>query len=299
MIGKFLGDMVGGTLGQIFGRRQAVSVPDTLWQETLATLPFLAALADDEKQRLRRLCEAFLGEKEFTSAGGLELSDAICVSIAAQGCLPILNLGLGAYSGWVGIVVYPDEFVIPRRIEDDFGVVHEYDEVASGEAWEGGPLLISWRDAQMAGDGYNVVIHEFAHKLDMQNGPADGVPPLPRGISPADWEETLLNAWEDFCAEVDAAEEDYEWSFGAGGHESGATSEATSEEEAVEADVDDFALPSGLDPYGAESPAEFFAVMSEAFFETPALLSERFPALYRLFTAFYRQDPLTRFPGEA
>jgi len=298
VIGKFLGNVVGSTLGQIFGRRQAASVPDTLWQDTLATLPFLAALADDEQQRLRRLCEAFLGEKEFTTAGGLELTDAICVSIAAQGCLPILNLGLGAYSGWVGIVVYPDEFVIPRRIEDDFGVVHEYDEVASGEAWEGGPLLISWRDAQMAGDGYNVVIHEFAHKLDMQNGPADGVPPLPRGISRADWEDTLLKAWEDFCAEVDAAEEDYERSLGAGEHASDATSETTSNDEAGEAD-DDFALPSGLDPYGAESPAEFFAVMSEAFFETPALLDARFPELYRLFTTFYRQNPLTRFPGEA
>ncbi|MBK1679150.1 hypothetical protein CKO20_01970 [Rhodocyclus tenuis] len=287
--------MVGSTLGQIFGRREAVTVPEALWQETLATLPFLAALAADEQQRLRGLCEAILGEKEFTTAGGLELSDAICVSIAAQGCLPILNLGLSAYAGWVGIVVYPDEFVIPRRIEDDFGVVHEYDEVASGEAWEGGPLLISWRDAQMAGDGYNVVIHEFAHKLDMQNGPADGVPPLPRGISHADWEDTLLGAWEDFCAEVDAAEENYERSLGAGEH----ASSAISDDNAGEADDDDFALPSGLDPYGAESPAEFFAVMSEAFFETPALLSERFPELYRLFTAFYRQNPLTRCSSEA
>ncbi|WP_228273802.1 M90 family metallopeptidase [Rhodocyclus tenuis] len=291
MIGKLFGDMVGSTLGQIFGRREAVTVPEALWHETLATLPFLAALAADEQQRLRGLCEAFLGEKEFTTAGGLELSDAICVSIAAQGCLPILNLGLSAYAGWVGIVVYPDEFVIPRRIEDDFGVVHEYDEVASGEAWEGGPLLISWRDAQMAGDGYNVVIHEFAHKLDMQNGPADGVPPLPRGISHAAWEETLLGAWEDFCAEVDAAEEDYERTSFASDNEG--------DDDASDTAADEFALPSGLDPYGAESPAEFFAVMSEAFFETPALLSERFPGLYRLFTAFYRQNPLTRCSSEA
>jgi hypothetical protein len=126
-------------------------------------------------------------------------------------------------------------------------------------------LLISWRDAQMAGDGYNVVIHEFAHKIDMQSGEADGVPPLPRSISRTDWEETLLGAWEDFCDEVDASDE-------------------RNEEY----------LPSSLDAYGAESPAEFFAVMSEAFFETPALLLARFPELYSRFAAFYRQDPATR-----
>jgi Mlc titration factor MtfA (ptsG expression regulator) len=106
---------------------------------------------DDEQLRLRALAEDFLAEKEFTAAGGLELSDAICVSIAAQGCLPILELGLDYYRGWVGVIVYADEFIIPRSVEDEFGVVHEYQELASGEAWEGGPLLISWRDAQMAG----------------------------------------------------------------------------------------------------------------------------------------------------
>jgi Mlc titration factor MtfA (ptsG expression regulator) len=99
-----------------------------------------------------RLAEDFLAGKEFTSRRRLRTDDAICVSIAAQGCLPILELGLDYYRGWVGVIVYPDEFIIPRSVEDEFGVVHEYQEVASGEAWEGGPLLISWRDAQMAGE---------------------------------------------------------------------------------------------------------------------------------------------------
>ncbi|MBK5915622.1 zinc-dependent peptidase [Rhodocyclus purpureus] len=274
MIGKLLGRTLGRVFGRVTGERP--QIPDELWQATLAGLPFLDALDDDEKCRLRALCQEFLGEKEFSSAGGLELDDAMCVSIAAQGCLPILNLGLRAYAGWVGIVVYPDEFVIPRSVEDEFGVVHEYDEIASGEAWAGGPLLISWSDAQMAGAGYNVVIHEFAHKLDMCNGEADGIPPLPRTISRTQWEETLFDAWEDFCAEVDAAEE--------------ACAAAGAPEDAA----DDFCLPSGLDPYGAESPAEFFAVMSESFFETPTLLQARFPELYALLTAFYRQDPATR-----
>ena len=242
-------------------KRAPVSLPDALWQEVIAALPFLDRLSADELARLRRLSEDFLAEKEFTSAGGLELTDAMCVSIAVQGCLPVLNLGLRPYRDWVGVVVYPDEFVIPRSVEDEFGVVHEYDDVASGEAWEGGPLLVSWRDAQMAGEGYNVVIHEFAHKLDMLNGEADGVPPLPPDIARAEWEEALLAAYDDFCARVDDAER---------------------------RGIDD--LP--LDPYAAEHPGEFFAVMSESFFEMPDVLAAEYPALYTLFCRFYRQDPL-------
>lgn len=210
----------------------------------------------------RALSEAFLAEKEFSSAGGLELTDAICVSIAAQACLPILNLGLENYRHWVGIVVYPDEFVIPRVIEDDFGVVPEFDDVASGEAWDGGPVLISWHDAQMAGEGYNVVIHEFAHKLDMLNGEANGVPPLPNGVPRQQWEEALFAAYDDFCARVDAAAE------------SG----------------DEFAEGVAAD-LRAENPGEFFAVMSESFFETPALLRRDLPDFYAWLVLFYRAGP--------
>jgi Mlc titration factor MtfA (ptsG expression regulator) len=183
----------------------------------------------------------------------------MCVSIAVQGCLPILNLGLESYRDWVGIIVYPDEFVIPRTIEDEFGIVHEYDDVASGEAWEGGPLIISWSDAQMAGEGYNVVIHEFAHKLDMLNGEADGIPPLPPGLSPLEWGKTLRAAYDDFCTRVDAAEAHGEDTL--------------------------------IDAYAAENPGEFFAVLSETFFETPESLRHDYPALYTLFVRFYRQDP--------
>ena len=245
-----------------FGDKRKAAVPEELWARTLAALPFLAALAVDEKKALKTLVEGFLAEKEFSVAGGLELSDEICVSIAAQGCLPILELGLAAYRGWVGIVVYPDEFVVPRRIEDESGIVHEFDDVLSGEAWEGGPLLVSWHDAQMAGAGYNVVIHEFAHKLDMLNGEANGVPPLPAEISRSQWQRVLQASYEDFCTRVDAAE--------AGGQET------------------------IFDPYASENTGEFFAVMSEVFFETPTLLQAEYPALYTQFASFYRQDPAAR-----
>ncbi|HEX6735070.1 MAG TPA: M90 family metallopeptidase, partial [Azonexus sp.] len=219
-------------------RERAKPIPPALWQRTVAAQPFLAALDAAEQARLKALAEAFLGEKEFTAAGGLVLSDEICVAIAAQGCLPILNLGLAAYRDWVGIVVYPDEFVVPREIHDDDGVVHEYADVLSGEAWPGGPLVVSWHDVQMAGDGYNVVIHEFAHKLDMLNGEADGMPALHSGIAAADWEETLLAAYDDFCERVDAGEE------------------------------------TRIDPYASDDPAEFFAVLSESFFDQPAVFAE-------------------------
>lgn len=259
--------MIGKLLDWWRDRHQPPMIPDALWQRTLAELPFLDALDADARQRLRRLSEAFLAEKEFTAAGGLELTDAICVSIAAQGCLPILELGLAAYRDWVGIVVYPDQFLIPRQTEDEFGVVHEYQELAAGEAWHGGPLLISWSDAQQAGSGYNVVIHEFAHKLDMLNGDADGMPPLPDRVSRDEWRQVLLASHADFCAWVDEAERRGEQPF--------------------------------FDPYAAENPGEFFAVMSEAFFETPHELRAEYPELYARLSAFYRQDPATRLPPTA
>ncbi len=231
------------------------AIPETLWQSVVAPLPFLGRLAAADLARLKTLAEAFLAEKEFTAAAGFRLDDRVCVAIAAQACLPILELGLEAYRGWVGIVVYPDEFVIPRVIQDEDGIVHEYDEAASGEAWSGGPVIISWHDAQMAGEGYNVVIHEFAHKLDMIDGEADGVPPLPPGVSRRAWESVLHAAYDDFCARVDAGEETW------------------------------------IDPYGAEHPAEFFAVVSETFFEMPAVVADEYPAFYDLLRRFYRQDP--------
>jgi Mlc titration factor MtfA (ptsG expression regulator) len=212
----------------------------------------------DEQNRLKSLAEAFLAEKEFSTAGGLELSDEICVAIAAQGCLPILNLGLAAYRDWIGIVVYPDEFVVARQIEDESGVVHEYADVLSGEAWQGGPLLVSWRDVQMAGDGYNVVIHEFAHKLDMLNGEADGMPALHSGIREAEWATVFQAAYDDFCRRVDHARE------------------------------------TDIDPYASDDPAEFFAVLSECFFERPDVVNSEYPALYELLRRYYRQDPLGR-----
>lgn len=253
-------------LRRLFGPKETPRLPEALWQDTLHRLPFLAGLSDDEQRRLRALTEDFLDQKEFSAVGGLQLSDEMCASIAVQGCLPILNLGLECYRGWVGIIVYPDEFVVPRTIEDEDGVIHEYDEIAAGEAWSGGPLLISWQDVQMAGSGYNVVIHEFAHKLDMLNGEADGVPPLPPDLPRQEWENVMLAAYDDFCDRVDAAEAD--------------------------------STETEIDPYAAEHPGEFFAVLSEAFFEDPRLVREHYPKFYSHLSRFYGQDPAARLAAE-
>lgn len=254
--------VIGKFIGWLRGAKDASPLPEELWQSTLAALPFLARLNDDERLRLRLLAEQFLAQKEFTSAGGLVLTDAMCASIAVQGCLPVLNLGLECYRDWVGVVVYPDEFVIPRSIEDEFGVVHEYDDIASGEAWEGGPLLISWQDAQMAGEGYNVVIHEFAHKLDMLNGEVDGIPALHSTLTVDRWESVFFAAYDDFCARVDSGEETI------------------------------------IDPYASEAPEEFFAVLSECFFGIPDVVDAEYPALYALLREYFRQDPLARLQAK-
>ena len=256
-----------------------VLIDDGLWQATLDSLPFVARLDRAQRQRLRELAQQFLADKEFAAAGRLQLSSAMQVSIAAQACLPVLELGLGGYRGWKSIVVYPDEFLVPREITDEAGVVHEYVDQIAGEAWDGGPLLLSWADASSGHPGYNVVIHEFTHKLDMANGDADGVPPFDRrlhpGLSAARWQQALADAFERLNAELDLIESEIPPDL---------------DPESAEADAYYARLP--LDAYAATDPGEFFAVSSEAFFVCPARLRDAFPEWYGLLAEYFRQDPL-------
>lgn len=239
-------------------RRAAERLPiaDTDWQAAEWPYPFFDRLSADQRRRLRRLAAEFIVAKEWSGAQGLQLTPSLQLQIALQACLPILELGLSWYEGWVGIVVYPGDFVIPRRVVDEDGVVHEYDDAVLGEAWEGGPVLLSWFDDPAEPGDVNVVIHEFAHKLDMTNGAVDGLPRLHPDMSIRAWQQAFAPAFDDFCRRVDAGEE----------------------------------VP--LDPYAAEHPSEFFAVASEVFFEAPALLATMYPAVYRQLRLFFRQDPL-------
>jgi Mlc titration factor MtfA (ptsG expression regulator) len=256
-----------------------VPIDDALWSATVAALPFLARLDDDALGRLRALAQQFLADKEFATAGDLTLTAGMQASIAAQACLPVLNLGLGGYRGWTSIVVYPDEFLVPRQVTDDDGIVHEYVDQISGEAWHGGPLLLSWADVQATDGAYNVVIHEFTHKLDMANGDADGMPPFDRrlhgNLDAERWRQGLDDAFERLNAELDLIE---------------AEIPADVDPESPRADAYYARLP--LDPYAATDPGEFFAVSSEAFFVAPQRLRDAFPDWYGLLAAFFLQDPL-------
>jgi Mlc titration factor MtfA (ptsG expression regulator) len=225
------------------------SLDDALWQRATGRLVFLP-----ESEKLRQLVLLFLAEKQFAGAHGIEVSDEMRVAIAAQACLPILELGLDWYSGWTGIVVYPGDFRVRRTEMDEDGIVHEWDDELAGEAMPGGPVVISW-DAAAYDTHINVVIHEFAHKLDMVNGAADGMPPLHPGMDAGAWARAFEEAYEGFCDALERGKDTW------------------------------------LDPYAAEHPAEFFAVISEAFFEQPAETRRRYPLLYEQLKLFYKQDP--------
>lgn len=220
-------------------------------------------LSADELTRLRDLASLFLHEKEIEGAVGLTLTDTMRLTIALQACLPILNLGLDWYAGWTSVIVYPAGFIPNREYADDAGIVHRERHALSGESWLRGPVILSWEDVvpEEASVGHNLVIHEFAHKLDMLDGDANGLPPLHRGMSVKAWADAFSQAYADFRERIDRGEE------------------------------------TTIDPYGAEDPGEFFAVLSELFFASPRVIKDIYPAVYQQLSAFYRQDPSARESG--
>ncbi len=232
------------------------------WQVAVG-LPVFEGLSAEEINTLRELATKLLADKAFTGAGGAEVNIAMATVIAAFAALPVLNLGYGWYEGWKEIVIYPGEFIHDSEQMDEAGVVHHVRHAQSGESWEGGPMVLSWLDVKESGwgAGYNVVIHEFAHKLDMRNGSSNGRPPLHSGMNPEDWARDLQSAYDDLCRRVDNGED------------------------------------TQIDSYATESPAEFFAVLSEYFFEAPEVLHETYPAVYGQLQRFYLQDPLARLPA--
>lgn len=146
-------------------------IPATLWQRVVDDSLTNFHLDQHELHQLRELASLFLIRKTISGAGGLEVDNYISAVIAAQACLLILNLDLDYYDRWVEVIVYPDAFVVSREVRDEIGVVHKQRSVLGGEAWSRGPLILSWKDAQpnkqSRGSGSYVILHEFAHKLDM------------------------------------------------------------------------------------------------------------------------------------
>ncbi|QHI96765.1 hypothetical protein GT347_01420 [Xylophilus rhododendri] len=260
-------------------RRSPRPIPDRLWAHTLRRWPFLAeGRSAAEIAHLRELAGHFLRQKQFHGAHGLVVSDEMACAIAAQACLPLLHFGparkaLRWYGDFVMIVVQPGEAVAQREVTDEAGVVHRYREVLAGEAMERGPVMLSWADIEASSAlgerGYSVVIHEFVHKIDMHDGQADGLPPLPPGFlgsrgvrqARAAWLAVLEPVYEDFREKVIRHER-----FGA-------------------------AEP-WLDPYGAQSLTEFLPVACEAYFTRRARFGAEVPALLALFDRFFQRPSI-------
>jgi len=221
----------------------------------------------DLRTQLQRLVKQFLHQKTFVGCAGLEVTEEMRVTIAAQACLLLLNRPTRVYPGLHAVLVYPGAFLVPRRQQDEAGVVTETRQDLLGESWGDGRVVLSWEHVRRAGlppEGtHNVVLHEFAHQLDSESGSNNGAPFLGSPERYRSWSETLSR-------DFDLLRRDAYWG---------------------QRDV--------LDPYGATNPAEFFAVATESFFEQPHELAARHPDLYAEFEAYYRVDPRAWLPAPA
>ena len=231
------------------------------WREAL-NIPLLAPLNKEEQQRLVSVASHLLQQKRLVPLQGLELTPLMQARLTLLFALPVMELGAKWLDGFHEVLIYPSPFVVDDDWQDDAGLVHSGQTVQSGQSWEQGPIVLNWQDIQDSFDlsGFNLVIHEAAHKLDMRNGGhSNGVPPIAmRDV--AAWEYDLHQAMDNIQDEIDMVGID----------------------------------AASMDAYAASDPAECFAVLCEYFFSALDLLENRFPAVYQHFCTFYRQDPLAR-----
>jgi MtfA peptidase len=239
-------------------------VPEETWTVLLSQHPILKGLSADEAHRLRELTTLFLHEKTFSAAEGVDLTDHLRAVIAVQACLPILNLGIDWYDNWRTVVVVPEGYREQFSEADADGVVGEWEDDVSGISEPDGPVVLSWEDIEDSGwgDGYNVVIHEAAHRLDLTDGADNGCPALHPGMDPEEWRKVFSGSFADLNRRQRSR-----------------------------------TRRSKIDSYATESDSEFFAVASEYFFEKPRVLTSEYPDVFRLFCAFYRQDTAARAPS--
>lgn len=233
---------------------QRGAIADRDWEALIQRVPAVVRYDSVARARLRELVVLFLHDKSIEPAGGLEITEDMRRLIALQACMPVLGLGLDWYAGWHSVIVYADDFHVRDSFTDEDGIVHELDEERAGEAWPQGPVILSWAQTD---DTANVVIHEFAHKLDMVNGVANGMPPLHADMDRGHWTAVFTDAYRDFVDRVERGAE----------------------------------LP--FDEYAATDAAEFFAVASEAFLLAPDRVRRVYPRVYTELCAFYRQHPRT------
>lgn len=232
-------------------------IPRHVWHRVTRRILLLQGLDSVQMAHLRELTTWFLHSKSINGVQGLDVTLPMRVAVASQACLLILNLDIDYFDNWVEVILYPGAFRVNHAQTDAIGLVHDEASVLTGEAWLRGPVILSWddveRDTYHSRAGHNVVLHEFAHKLDGLNGVANGLPPLRLGMSRKRWAEALSGAYDALCMQVAAGE------------------------------------PASLNPYAATSPAEFFAVASEYFFTAPDILKACCPGVHRQLALFYRQ----------
>ncbi|HEX7642131.1 MAG TPA: M90 family metallopeptidase [Burkholderiaceae bacterium] len=265
-------------------RRKRREIPDMLWRATVARLPLLRRLSPQDLGRLKMLAEELLHTKTITGARGFEVTDEIAVFIVAQAALPVLNLTLDLYDDIPGIVVYPGGFIVNQKQVDQGGLVQEWRETLAGQAMDaGGAIVLSWEDVEESSDFWsrrNVVIHEFAHKIDMQRRGANGCPPflLPyhEGMRVDHWQRVFTAAFEDFRGRVRSFHRPMRIT-------------ADSPPDLLQQLHEQGIRPLPMDPYAGKNAAEFFAVASEAFFVSPTHLAIDYPDLYRLMERYYLQ----------
>ncbi|MES2319442.1 MAG: M90 family metallopeptidase [Pseudomonadota bacterium] len=235
------------------------------WQAILArNIPIYSCMSGDLQHQLHKLVQQFLHQKKFVGCNGLEVDDEMRLTIAGQACLLLLNRPTRVYPALHTILVYPSAFLVPRRQVDEAGVVSEERQDLLGESWGDGRVVLSWDHVQRGAhdwtDGQNVVLHEFAHQLDSESGSNNGAPYLGSATNYRNWSEVLSRDFANL--RVDAM----------------------------------YRQHSVMDHYGATSPAEFFAVATETFFEKPWQMSERHGALFAELFKYYRVDPRAWLP---
>ena len=248
-------------------RALAVPIPAP-WQAILArNIPIYASMSGELQHQLHKLVQQFLFQKKFVGCAGLDVDDTIRLTIAGQACLLLLNRPTRVYPQLRTVLVYPSAFLVPRKHVDDAGVVTEAPQDLLGESWSDGRVILSWDHVQRGAgdwtDGQNVVLHEFAHQLDSESGSNNGAPYLGSETNYRSWSEVLSR---DFASlRTDAM----------------------------------YRQQSVMDHYGATSPAEFFAVATETFYEKPWQLAARHPDLFAELFKYYWVDPRAWLPEPA
>jgi Mlc titration factor MtfA (ptsG expression regulator) len=237
---------------------QHYPIPHRAWRNVTRRITVLQGLDAVQMAHLRELTTWFLHNKLINGVQGLNVTFPMRIAVAAQACLLILNLDIDYFDNWAEVILYPGAFRVSHEQQDANGLVHNEASVLSGESWLRGPVILSWddveRDSYHSQPGHNVVLHEFAHKLDGRDGAMNGLPPLRRGMSQKRWAEDLSDAFAALKLNL-----------------------ATSR-------------PACINPYAATNPAEFFAVLSEYFFTAPEILKAACPNAYQQLVLFYQTE---------